>query len=64
MIERIEPWIKGKRVLLLGFGREGQSTYHVLRQLGSYAKLDIADQSSPKELPGVDNGAGLSEMPG
>ena len=51
MIERIEPWIKGKRVLLLGFGREGQSTYHVLRQLGSYAKLDIADQSSPKELP-------------
>lgn len=51
MIERIEPWIKGKRVLLLGFGREGQSTYHLLRQLGSYAKLDIADQSSPKELP-------------
>lgn len=54
MIERIEPWIKGKRVLLLGFGREGQSTYQVLRQLGSYAKLDIADQSSPKEIPDKD----------
>lgn len=47
MIEKIEPWIKGKRVLLLGFGREGQSTYHVLRQVGTYDKLDIADQLSP-----------------
>lgn len=47
VIERIEPWIKGKRVLLLGFGREGQSTYHVLKQVGTYEKLDIADQLSP-----------------
>lgn len=54
VIERIEPWIKGKRVLLLGFGREGQSTYHVLRQLGSYEKLDIADRLSPKEEPDKD----------
>lgn len=51
MIERLEPCIKGKRILLLGFGREGQSTCHVLRQLGGYEKLDIADRSSPKELP-------------
>ncbi len=49
MIEKIDPWIRGKRVLLLGFGREGQSTYHVLRQLGSYEKLDIADVSSPRQ---------------
>lgn len=54
MIKKIEPWIKGKRVLLLGFGREGQSTYQVLRQLGTYKKLDIADQSSPKDLPDPD----------
>ncbi|MCC8025699.1 MAG: UDP-N-acetylmuramoyl-L-alanine--D-glutamate ligase [Clostridium sp.] len=54
MIEKIEPWIKGKRVLLLGFGREGQSTYHVLRRLGGYEKLDIADQASPRELPDKD----------
>ena len=51
VIERIEPWIKGKRVLLLGFGREGQSTYHILKQLGTYEKLDIADMLSPKHLP-------------
>lgn len=42
MIEKIEPWIKGKRVLLLGFGREGQSTFHLLKKLGGYEKLDIA----------------------
>lgn len=54
MIERIAPWIQGKRVLLLGFGREGQSTYHVLKQLGTYKTLDIADKSSPKHLPDDD----------
>lgn len=51
MIEKIEPWIKGKRVLLLGFGREGQSTYHVLNQLGTYETLDIADLSPPAHRP-------------
>ena len=39
MIEKIEPWIKGKRILLLGYGREGQSTWNVLRRLGTYAAL-------------------------
>lgn len=42
MIEKIEPWIKGKRILLLGYGREGQSTWNVLRRLGTYEALDIA----------------------
>ena len=40
MIEKIEPWIKGKRILLLGYGREGQSTWNVLRRLGTYEALD------------------------
>ena len=35
--EKITPWIEGKRVLLLGFGREGQSTYHVIKQAGGYS---------------------------
>lgn len=43
MIERIDPWVHGKRVLILGFGREGQSTCHVLKQLGTCACVDIAD---------------------
>ena len=44
MIERIDPWVHNKRVLLLGFGREGQSTWQVLKQLGTCACVDIADQ--------------------
>lgn len=51
MIEKIEPWIKGKRVLLLGFGREGQSTFHVLRRLGTYEALDVADLWPPARRP-------------
>lgn len=52
MIERIDPWVHGKRVLLLGFGREGQSTYQVLKRLGTCACLDIADQKPCAVHPG------------
>lgn len=51
MIEKIEPWIKGKRILLLGYGREGQSTWNVLRRLGTYEALDIADLKAPATVP-------------
>ena len=51
MIEKIEHWIKGKRILLLGYGREGQSTWNVLRRLGTYKVLDIADLKAPAALP-------------
>lgn len=51
MIEKIEPWIRGKKILLLGFGREGKSTWEVLRRLGTFQQVDIADQSAFKELP-------------
>ena len=51
MIEKIEPWIKGKRILLLGYGREGQSTWNVLRRLGTYEALDIADLKAPAAFP-------------
>ena len=51
MIEKIEPWIKGKRILLLGYGREVQSTWNVIRRLGTYEALDIADLKAPAALP-------------
>lgn len=51
MIEKIEPWIKGKRILLLGYGREGQSTWNVLRRLGTFEALDIADLKAPAAVP-------------
>lgn len=46
MIEKINPWVEGKKVLILGFGREGQSTWHLLRRLGTCACLDVADQAA------------------
>lgn len=41
---RIDPFVEGKKVLLLGFGREGQSTYRMLERTKSYKELAIADQ--------------------
>ena len=32
-------------------GREGQSTWNVLRRLGTYEALDIADLKAPAALP-------------
>jgi len=46
--------IKGKRILILGFGKEGQSTYKVLRRLGNYGSLHIADVNK-FALPEVDS---------
>lgn len=50
MIEKIEPWVKGKRILLLDYGREGQSTWNVLRRLGAHEALDIADLKVPAAM--------------
>ena len=48
MIERIIPWVKGKKVLILGFGREGKSTWNVLKKLDCCALVQtsegVADQ--------------------
>lgn len=46
MYRQIEQLVHGKRVLLLGFGREGQSTYRYLQNFQP-ARLGIADQKPP-----------------
>ncbi len=35
--------VKDKRVLIIGFGREGRSTYSRLEKIGGYASLDVCD---------------------
>ena len=45
---QLDEWIEGKKVLILGFGREGQSTCRVLRAFGGYKELAIADQADGK----------------
>lgn len=49
MIDTLREEVRGKRVLVLGCGREGKSTFHALLQAGGWAALDAAD-ANPVEL--------------
>ena len=39
--------LKGKKVLILGFGREGQSSFELIKKLDPQNRLGIADQIEP-----------------
>jgi len=43
MIEKLETLLNEKKVLILGFGREGQSTYQLIRSFFPEMQLTIAD---------------------
>lgn len=45
MRSAIEKLLKNKSILLLGFGKEGQASYDLLRELFPDAKLGIADKN-------------------
>lgn len=49
MLKYIRDLISGKRVLILGFGREGRSTYECLKRAGGYEYIGIADRADIKE---------------
>ncbi len=49
MLEQLRELTKGKRVLILGFGREGRSTYEVIKNMD--CTIAIADQN---DIGGVD----------
>ena len=49
MKELVLKKIKGKKVLILGFGIEGQSTLHHLKEVRGYSEIAIADKIPPKE---------------
>ena len=44
MINDLIEYFKNKKVLILGFGREGQSTYKIIRKYLKNQKIYIADQ--------------------
>ncbi|MBR4708447.1 MAG: UDP-N-acetylmuramoyl-L-alanine--D-glutamate ligase [Pseudobutyrivibrio sp.] len=46
MKETIRNLVKDKKVLILGFGREGQSSFRMITSVGGYACLDIADANT------------------
>lgn len=43
MLETMKNCIRNKKVLILGFGREGKSTYKLMQKAGGYERLAIAD---------------------
>ena len=45
MKKNLQKLIGNKSILILGFGREGQSTYHLLRKYFPLQKLAIADEN-------------------
>jgi len=44
VIDRIQEFFRGKKILILGFGQEGKSTYGFLRQILPEQTLYIADR--------------------
>ena len=46
MKETIRNLVKDKKVLILGYGREGQSSFRMVSAVGGYAYLDIADANA------------------
>lgn len=44
MLERLREFFAGKKIVILGFGREGQSSYKLIRRLLPEQEVVIADQ--------------------
>lgn len=50
MLEKIIDFFKDKKVAILGFGREGKSTYHFIREFLPNQELTILDQKDVEIL--------------
>ncbi|MBR4201061.1 MAG: UDP-N-acetylmuramoyl-L-alanine--D-glutamate ligase, partial [Oscillospiraceae bacterium] len=51
LLKTLREWIDGKKVLLLGFGREGRALYRRIMQVGGFQRLGIADANEIKDAP-------------
>lgn len=51
LLQVLKEMIADKRVLLLGFGREGRALYRRIQQAGGYAVLGIADGNEISDAP-------------
>lgn len=49
-MERIKTFIQNKKVLILGYGAEGKSTFDMLIKIGGYFNITVADFSSKQEI--------------
>lgn len=63
MLEQLKQLVADKKILILGFGREGKSTLQRLLQVGGYVSLSIADQAKISlEDPSISILSGSSYM--
>lgn len=53
MINTIRNYIKDKKVLILGFGREGKSTLEAVKRAGGYSELAVSDMNQVDVEKGV-----------
>jgi UDP-N-acetylmuramoylalanine--D-glutamate ligase len=63
MTKQLSELISGKRVLILGFGVEGQSSYRLIKEIGTYSAIGVADINAQPEITDsiVHFGAGYLE---
>lgn len=54
MLNILASLINGKKVLLLGFGKEGKAAYNLIKTIGLFNKLTIADMNPQPEIEGAD----------
>lgn len=48
VISDIRDFLRNKSILILGFGREGKSTYNFIKKYVTYSSLAIADKNKPE----------------
>lgn len=49
----VSDLIRGKKVCILGFGREGKSTYNLFLPLGGFASLTVCDKAPLGDIEGA-----------
>ncbi len=57
MINDLIKYLKGKKIIILGFGREGKSTYKFIRKYLKEQTIYIADQKEDDDFLGNDKNA-------
>jgi len=48
IISDIRDFLRNKSILILGFGREGKSTYNFIKKYVNYSELAVADKNKPE----------------
>ena len=51
LLKVLHQMIDGKKVLLLGFGREGRALYRRITEVGGYQALGISDANPLSDAP-------------